>query len=42
MKTAAFVGVALALAPCVALASEDSPRFIVNQRSTDRTPLPFS
>jgi 2-iminobutanoate/2-iminopropanoate deaminase len=42
MKTAAFLGVALALVPCVALASEDSPRFIINQRSTDRTPLPFS
>jgi len=42
MKTAAFLGVALALASCVASASEDSPRFIINQRSGDRTALPFS
>jgi 2-iminobutanoate/2-iminopropanoate deaminase len=42
MKTATFLGVALALASCVASASEDSPRFIINQRSGDRTALPFS
>ena len=42
MKSAAFVGLTLLFAPCVLLASDDSPRFIVNQRSADRAPLPFS
>jgi len=42
MKSAAFLGLTLLLAPCVLLASGDSPQFIVNQRSADRAPLPFS
>jgi enamine deaminase RidA (YjgF/YER057c/UK114 family) len=42
MNRTAFLGVALALAASVALASDEKPRFIVNQRSADRTPLPFS
>jgi len=42
MKSTAFLGLALLFAPCVLLASGDSPRFIVNQRSADRAPLPFS
>ena len=33
---------ALVLAPYAVAASADSPRFIVNQRSADRVPLPFS
>jgi len=42
MKTATCLGLALLLGPCVLLASNDSPQFIVNQRSADRAPLPFS
>ena len=42
MKIAAVLALALLFGPSVLVASDDTPRFIVNQRSTDRTPLPFS
>ena len=42
MKTATFLGLALLLGPCVSLASDESPQFIVTQRSADRASLPFS
>ncbi len=42
MKTVTFLGVALLLGPCAVLASNDSPQFIVDQRSGGRAPLPFS
>jgi 2-iminobutanoate/2-iminopropanoate deaminase len=42
MKTVTLLGLALLSWPCVLLASSDSPQFIVNPRSADRAPLPFS
>src|SRR5215472_16794606 len=42
MKTAASLGLGLLFAPCALLASNNNPQFIVNQRSADRAPLPFS